>query len=92
MKSFYSATKFTTAQNLPKSFHDAFICSWVLIAYLATFHFPLSMSLLTKNTVSQININASFNNEKLGKLCIIFIKSLEKRKDRNVNEVSGYRS
>jgi len=27
MKSFYSATKFPTAQNLPKSFHDAFICS-----------------------------------------------------------------
>jgi len=42
MKSFYSETKFTTAQNLPKSFHDAFICSWVLIAYLTTFSTFLS--------------------------------------------------
>jgi len=39
-----------------------------------------------KSTVSQININAST------KKCIIFIRSLEKRKDRNVIEVFGYRS
>jgi len=41
--------------------------------------------------VSQINKNASFNKEKLGKFCRIFMKSLE-RKDRNVIEVFGYRS